>query len=186
MIAVFGVLQIIFSPTDLFLFVNNFVTDKLNLLFEIFTWIGSGWTYATVCLLVLIFNKKYFWMAVSCFAATGLLAQLIKYLLPNIPRPITFFSQQNISIKIPNGAEKLYWNSFPSGHTVSAFSMFLLLSFLMKKNSVSFLFAACGFFVAISRVYLTAHFVRDTYVGMIIGVELTGILIKVFQKNKPF
>ncbi len=172
----FGALQIFFSPTVLFESINQFVNEKLNIFFEIFTWVGSGWTYGAVCLLVLIFNRKYFWLFVSSFAATSLVAQTIKYFLPNVARPVEFFSQQKIAINFPIGAEELHWNSFPSGHTISAFSMFLLLSLLSKNKIVVLLCFVSAVLVALSRVYLTAHFVRDIYWGMILGTEITSLM----------
>ena len=175
--------QIFFSPTVLFESINQFVNEKLNLFFEIFTWIGSGWTYGAVCLLVLIFNRKYFWLFVSSFAATSLVAQIIKYFLPNIARPVEFFAQQKIAINFPVGAEELHWNSFPSGHTTSAFSLFLLLSLFSKNKIIVLLCFASAALVALSRVYLTAHFVRDVYWGMIFGTEITSLMCWLFENK---
>ncbi len=183
LVLVLAALQIFFSPTVLFQFINQFVNEKLNLFFEIFTWIGSGWTYGSVCLLILFFNRKYFWLFVASFAATSLVAQAIKYFSSNVARPVEFFSQQKISINFPLGAEELHWNSFPSGHTTSAFSLFLLLSLISKNKWIVVSCFIGAALVALSRVYLTAHFVRDIYWGMIFGVETTSIILFLFRKK---
>jgi membrane-associated phospholipid phosphatase len=178
----FGVLQINYSQQQLFLFINSFVNSYSTFLFKIFTFIGSGYTYAAVCLALLMIDKWKGMIAIACFALTSLVAQLIKYFLDNIPRPIEYFSQQHIAINFPNGAEILHWSSFPSGHTTSAFSMFCLLALLVKNKYWSIVFAFISLAVGISRVYLAAHFVCDTYVGMIIGVELTCVLYWLSEK----
>ena len=178
-----GIAQIFFSQAQLFLFINQFVSSKIDFIFFVLTWLGSGWAYAVVCLLILFFQKKYFWLSVISFAATGLIAQAIKYLIPQNPRPLTFFSSTHTTIKISNLAEQLHWESFPSGHTTSAFSMCLLLSYIFKKEKWSFFFFVMALFIGISRVYLTAHFVKDIFAGMILGTEITALIIVFFQQK---
>lgn len=181
LIIAIGILQIIYSPSQLFLFVNSFVNISATLIFELITWIGSGYAYALICLALIIYNKWIGIATASTFGITSLVAQGIKNAIENIPRPLTYFQQQKIEILMPEGAEKLYWYSFPSGHTVSAFSMFCVLAFIFKNKFCSVLFILIALSVGISRVYLTAHFVRDTYFGMIIGVELTCLVFYLFR-----
>jgi membrane-associated phospholipid phosphatase len=176
LILVFGGLQLIYTASEMFLKVNNLLTTKLTLIFKIFTFIGSGYTYAAICLALLMIDKWKGIIAIVCFALTSLVAQLIKHFFDNIPRPVEYFSQQHIPINFPSGAEILHWSSFPSGHTTSAFSMFCLMALLLKNKYWSIMFTFIALAVGISRVYLTAHFVYDTYAGMIIGVELTCIV----------
>jgi membrane-associated phospholipid phosphatase len=137
---------------------------------------GSGWMFAAVCITLFFLDKWKGIIASVSFAITSLAAQSTKNFLPNVARPFEYFAQQNIAINFPEGVEKLHWFSFPSGHTVSAFSIFCLLSLLIKNKYASVFFIIIAFLIALSRVYLVAHFVRDTYAGMIIGVELTCIV----------
>jgi membrane-associated phospholipid phosphatase len=175
-IVVFGGLQLIYSPAELFLSVNKFVENNLTEVFKIVTFLGSGWMFAGLCLILLLLDKWKGIIASTSFAITSLVAQSVKNLLPNFARPFEYFAQQKIAINFPLGAEELHWFSFPSGHTISAFSIFCLLSLLIKNKYASIFFALLAFLVALSRVYLVAHFVRDTYFGMLIGVELTCIV----------
>ncbi|MEN9522514.1 MAG: hypothetical protein RL065_891 [Bacteroidota bacterium] len=181
LIVVFGTLQIIYSPTELFLFVNSFVNNSATIVFKLITWIGSGYAYALICVALIIYNKWIGIATTSTFGLTSLVAQGIKNFIENIPRPLTYFQQQKIELLMPDSSEKLYWYSFPSGHTVSAFSMFCALAFVFKNKLISVLFILMALSVGVSRVYLTAHFVRDTYFGMIIGVELTCIVFYLFR-----
>ena len=181
LIIVVGILQIIYTPSQLFLFVNSFVNNSTTLILKLITWIGSGYAYALICIALIIYHKWTGIATAATFGATSLVAQGIKNAIENIPRPLTYFQKQKIEILIPDGAEKLYWYSFPSGHTVSAFSMFCALALILKNKFFSVLFVLIALSVAVSRVYLTAHFVRDTYFGMIIGVELTCLVFYLFR-----
>jgi membrane-associated phospholipid phosphatase len=178
----FGMLQINYSQQELFLTVNSFINSYATLIFKVFTFIGSGYTYAVVCLALLFVDKWKGMLSVASFALSSLIAQLIKLFFDTIPRPVEYFTQHHIMINYPNGAEMLHWSSFPSGHTTSAFSMLCLLALIIKNKYLSIVFAFIAFAVGISRVYLTAHFVCDTYFGMIIGVESTCVLYWLSEK----
>jgi membrane-associated phospholipid phosphatase len=166
----------------MFLKVNNLLTTKLTLIFKIFTFMGSGWMFAAICLTLFFLDKWKGIIASVSFAITSLVAQSIKNILPNTARPFEYFAQHKIAINFPEGVEKLHWFSFPSGHTVSAFSIFCLLSLLIKNKYASVLFIIIAFLIALSRVYLVAHFVCDTYAGMIVGVELTCVVYWLSEK----
>jgi membrane-associated phospholipid phosphatase len=64
-------------------------------------------------------------------------------------------------------------NSFPSGHTLSAFALYGFLAFSSKNKTVStVLLLALAVLVAISRVYLLQHFLQDILMGSVLGVGL--------------
>lgn len=98
-----------------------------------------------------------------------------------------YFNEQKITIQIPQTAEMLYWQSFPSGHTTSAFSLFVVLALFFKSKIVAVGCFAMAVFVALSRIYLAAHFTKDVFAGMLIGVEISCVLFYFFEKkiNSP-
>jgi membrane-associated phospholipid phosphatase len=73
--------------------------------------------------------------------------------------------------------------SFPSGHTASAFSMFLVLSHFSKNRWRSFSCFLAAFFVGYSRMYLAQHFFADVYGGAIIAVIMTIVVIYILEKQ---
>ncbi|RZK40560.1 MAG: phosphatase PAP2 family protein, partial [Hymenobacter sp.] len=67
--------------------------------------------------------------------------------------------------------------SFPSGHSTSAFSVFLLLTLLVKNKRWGYVFLLLAAAAAYSRVYLAQHFVEDVYAGSLLGTVLTLALV---------
>ena len=114
---------------------------------------------------------------VACYAFTSLLAQLIKYNMPGENfRPRSHFWLDSHRIHFVDGVEIMVAYSFPSGHTTSAFSMFLLFSVFVKNQFLSFVFFVMALMVGYSRMYLGQHFFADVYGGAIIGTSITIII----------
>lgn len=61
-------------------------------------------------------------------------------------------------------------NSFPSGHSTSAFCLFFCLCIISPKVWQKIFFFCLAILIGFSRVYLSQHFFEDIYVGSIIGV----------------
>jgi len=59
--------------------------------------------------------------------------------------------------------------SFPSGHSMAAWSLFSLVAMMYRKAWVSALCIFLAVSVSISRVYLMAHFLEDVVFGASIG-----------------
>jgi len=60
--------------------------------------------------------------------------------------------------------------SFPSGHTITAFSMAVSLAVFYPAMTLGLLF--CAFSVALSRILLGMHFLSDVVAGAVIGSAL--------------
>ena len=75
--------------------------------------------------------------------------------------------------------------SFPSGHTTTAFAFLLLVGLISRSRLTVFLcmVLACG--VALSRVYLSQHFLADVLGGSMIGVLSALFFYWYFQTLKP-
>jgi len=91
-------------------------------------------------------------------------------------RPSLFFRNTGVfdqltvieGVRLNGGA-----NSFPSGHTMSAFALFGFLAFcLPRKRGAGLFFFLMALMVGLSRIYLIQHFLKDVYLGAIVGVLL--------------
>ena len=64
-------------------------------------------------------------------------------------------------------------DSFPSGHTVTAFSLAVLFSYWSKNKALGPLFLLIAILVGYSRMYLSEHFFEDVTAGSVIGFVIT-------------
>lgn len=171
------------------LLVNSYHHSFLDQFFIVITFFGDGIVLIPIILLLSLNRFSY----AIFIGLTALIHMLLVFLGKNLvfkgtPRPAEFLKDADF-YQIP-GFEYHHWNSFPSGHTATAFAMTcgLALIFSKKKNlQVVLLFTAC--LIGFSRVYLMQHFFLDIWAGSVVGVSsaLIGreITIRYFS-SKPF
>jgi undecaprenyl-diphosphatase len=68
--------------------------------------------------------------------------------------------------------------SFPSGHTMTAFSIALVVSYFYPALEGMLFFVA--FSIAVSRIVLGMHFLSDVLAGIVLGVALGCASITAF------
>jgi undecaprenyl-diphosphatase len=69
--------------------------------------------------------------------------------------------------------------SFPSGHTITAFSVAVSLSLFYPELTVGLLF--CAVSVAASRILLGMHFLSDVLAGAAIGTGLAFLAVWIMR-----
>ena len=186
-----GVLLIIFSRRDLFYAINTNYSDTANEIMYYMTFLGQGEVIVPVLLFLFIFPKfrnwQYFFTALCCNLVPFLIQQGLKTLFDHPrPRRLYYYELERMHY-LPQWPELLE-RSFPSGHSQGAFSFFCFLSLLLpsRYNKLGLLFFIMALTVCYSRIYLTAHFFEDVYVGSILGAGLTTIIYAVIDKYKSY
>jgi membrane-associated phospholipid phosphatase len=87
----------------------------------------------------------------------------------NFPRPLSYF--KNYDFQMPENIPLLYHQSFPSGHTTTAFFILTTIAlFLNPKKRYMLILILSAILVGVARIYLLAHFKEDVLVGSLIGV----------------
>lgn len=174
-LVIVGVLQWIYDPTQLLLFINTHYTPQTDLFFKYLTYVGDGLFYVAIIVVLLFVQYRYALMAVLSFAITSLVAQLLKRLVfTDYSRPWRFYEHSTtVKLRLVEGVQMYSNNSFPSGHATTVFSMACLLALIVRQKQWSYVFLIMACLTAYSRVYLSEHFVRDVYAGSILGVLLT-------------
>lgn len=161
------------SKGDLELSLNQLHQPFLDFLFLALTQLGDGIVFVPMVILFL-FRKSSFAIFLSlCGIFNSLFVFIGKRLLfPGVPRPAEFF--KDIDFYHVPGLELHHWNSFPSGHTTTAFSLAFALAIIYSKfPKVQRLLLVLAIGIGLSRVYLMQHFFMDIWMGASLGVLST-------------
>jgi len=159
--------------TKIFYFINKGLScGALDAVMPLVTFLGSGeFIFTLALLLALVFRKKEkakgAVLVLAGLTASYYVTSVIKDFVGK-PRP--FLSLTDINVFI---AEKGF--SFPSGHATAAFMAAFILSRYFKNTLWMFILASL---VAVSRVYLGAHYPIDVIAGSCIGLALGYIFSK--------
>ncbi len=164
-----------------FLILNSLHSPFFDTFFYYFTNAGNGiFTLIIVAILVLIKLKWAIWLFFS-YISSGIFTQIIKNLL-QLPRPKALLGENEI-LHYVDGVDIYMMNSFPSGHSASAFALFFLLSIIIKNQFIKFLFFIFAILVSYSRIYLVLHFPVDILVGSFLGITFTIAIYVIIDNN---
>jgi len=183
-----AILLLTFSKADLHIQINQLHTSWLDVFFRFITYLGSGYMY--IPLILILFYKEFKWMAfygISLASSNLLLLIFKRVIFADFNRP-TFDPQlyQNYQLHLVEGVDMHRFHSFPSGHTTTAFTVFFFLAILCRNNSMKFLLFVLAILTAYSRVYLSQHFFEDIVAGSILGtgtVLLAYYILLHWQKD---
>lgn len=160
-----------FPKHESFQLLNTWHNPLLDLFFVNCTHLGDGLVSVAVVLLLIIFKKRKEALTVLvAYISSGLFAQLLKNIFVQ-PRPNLYLKQLMIHYNhFVEGVTLYNNNSFPSGHTTSAFALATVIALLSKNKSLymSALFLAA--LVGYSRIYLAEHFLADVLAGALVGI----------------
>jgi membrane-associated phospholipid phosphatase len=180
-----GVSQILYRQGIILLEINRYHNPEADVFFKYFTYLGDGVFCVAVGLLLLFWSRLRGILVIVSYVISGIFAQLIKnFGFPKEPRPVEYFSGMMHSLHTVAGVELSHWNSFPSGHTTSAFALFAMVAVWAKSPLLKFLCLIVAVLVAFSRMYLLQHFLVDVYAGSILGTLTAWVLILKYDSKK--
>ncbi|MEL7020650.1 MAG: phosphatase PAP2 family protein [Bacteroidota bacterium] len=162
------------------LFFSTYRNPIVDNLFRYWTLLGEEMAYL-VAIILLCFVK--FRLAIF-IPVIGVVVTLVAHTLKSFfaqPRPRLYYEMHGLLEQI-NFIDGVVLHagatSFPSGHTMSAFALYSFVALcLLRRRWLSIFLFIIAFGVGLSRVVLVQHFLRDIYVGGIIG---GGIAILLF------
>jgi len=162
---------------------NSFHNSFFDSFFYYFTFLGDGVSALIISLLIIAANLRDALFVGISNIISALITQLLKHtLFADIVRPKKFFEGMNDLYLVP-GVDNYLYNSFPSGHSTCAFSLYFALSLIVRNKILKFIFFVIAFLVGYSRIYLSQHFFEDVYAGSIIGVSITLIVYYFIRKT---
>jgi membrane-associated phospholipid phosphatase len=160
---------------SLFLYVNGHYSGFADFLFLTITLLGDGIiaVFLVIILLWVSYREALIFLLITLVLLI-VVTVLKNYTFREMDRPLEYFGSK-VVLRLVNGYDPPKLCTFPSGHSATAFSVFLYLSFLTKKRIVKFSMFLIACSVGYSRIYLSAHFPRDVVAGAILGVSITLI-----------
>ena len=156
----------------------------------------AEWFPYFVCIALLLFGR----IGDGVFASSAMLlsalsTQVLKHIF-NAPRPVVWFDlfMPDTQLPLVEGVKMNFWYSFPSGHTTSFFSLAFVVCVLLTRlhrttrmpKMTSYFFQLLLFFLATlgaySRIYLSQHFARDVFAGVVVGVGITILCYAILHR----
>lgn len=169
-----------------FLLLNQDLGLIADFIFTYLTYLGDGILWVPIGLYFIVFNKKKLPLILSTILISTLLVQICKQIiLPGTLRPFAAILDTQKIHTVKNVVVHTV-NSFPSGHTTTAFCFFLLGCMFFSRCWFLMLAFILALLTAYSRIYLAQHFPLDIGAGMIAAVisVYLALLIQVkFEKR---
>lgn len=163
-------------------FVQGFENSALTTVMKLLSFIGDTKSVIVLTILVIIFlylvlkHRVELILFVVAIIGSAMLNQLLKYSFqrarPDLHRLIEIDSY-----------------SFPSGHAMSAFTVYTIISFLLWRHihsragrTILIIFSALMIVgIGLSRIYLGVHYPSDIIAGYFASGCWLGIVIWIFQ-----
>ena len=165
------VLLLMTTRSESFLLLNGCHTPFLDVLMRNWTHLGNGLTALGFSILMGFKKIRYFFYFLITYAVSGLLVQFLKrHIFDDMVRPLKYFTDLGQEIALVPGVKVYQYNTFPSGHTATAFALFVGIALMVKNKTVKIICLLLAIGVAYSRVYLAQHFPADVLAGSFIGV----------------
>jgi membrane-associated phospholipid phosphatase len=163
-----------FSKTELHILLNKAHSPFFDVFFKYATHLGDGTMIAILGVVFLFIKYRYLFAFLLGSLSAAIVVNLFKKaVFTEMYRPAKYFEMfETYKLHLIEGVNQHSLQSFPSGHTASAFSVFLMLALITKNRwgKLALFFAAV--LVAYSRVYISQHFIIDITAGSIISVLL--------------
>ncbi|SNT16582.1 Membrane-associated phospholipid phosphatase [Ekhidna lutea] len=181
----FGIALIFFfyqSHGDFVLWLNDLHNPIWNFFFKYWTHTGSVFFYAAVAIFFIVVRRRFGIMLSIIGVTIAAISFLFKQVLFNTsPRPRIYFEGQKL-LDFVDGVNVLSFHSFPSGHSMAVFAMASFLAFMFQNRQHSWLLLIGASLTAVSRVYLSQHFLIDIMAGSLIGLIVSTSFYMAFEK----
>ncbi|MDD5570558.1 MAG: glycosyltransferase family 39 protein [Bacteroidales bacterium] len=173
-----------FDKATIHLTINKFHNHFFDFFFKYLTYLGNGY-FAVLVVCVLLFIKFRHALIIGYTALiSGLAVQILKQIIfSDSLRPLKFF-EGTYKLYLINGVNVHSLYSFPSGHTATAFSVFMCLAIIYGRKYTKVLMLFLAVLVGYSRIYLSQHFLNDVLIGSAIGTFFALLFCNIMEKQE--
>ena len=181
-------MSMLWGKNEAFLYLNANLGTIADKVFEYSSYLAEGWIWIPYFIILVGLFKMDTAFILMNFLISTLLTQFAKnYIFGTAMRPMASGLDASQIHTVP-GVDIHTYNSFPSGHTATAFTLFILTTYLFPNKyalSIGILYAlVCAY----SRIYLAQHFPLDLAGGILVALLTLPISIFIREKlnKKPF
>ncbi len=165
---------------QLSIFVNSLNSPLADSMMIYTTYAGDGLFLLFIGLVLVAFNRSLWLVTLLSLSVPSLITQLLKRtIFEDSHRPALLMAQIP-ELHYVEGVLMNQYNSFPSGHTTAAFSLYTLLALLSISKKNGWFWAVIAAAVGLSRVYLLQHFWADIMAGSILAVCVVTFIYTFF------
>ena len=183
MIGGLSVLLLFFSKVEITLWVNAHNSPAADYFFRYFTYLGDGVVAAVISLIFMFFNVRKGILLLITFILSGLLIQYLKiHIFPDVLRPVALIGH-TYPLHLVDGVKIGDIQSFPSGHTGTAFGIFYCFAAFTKSRRIQVASFLIAVLLGYSRMYLSQHFLPDVIGGAVLGTFISICLLIMFEET---
>jgi membrane-associated phospholipid phosphatase len=177
-----GILILVLGKNGTFQLINGNHNETADQFFKYFTHYGDGLMWAPLGIYCYFYRRKYFISVVAGVVISTILAQFLKRVVfPDELRPIGYLSE-TFPVHVVDGVTMRKVHSFPSGHATTAFTMALIMTYIINRKIWSVTLPLLALLAGYSRVYLGQHFPTDIFAGMCIGIVSAILSLLIYRK----
>jgi membrane-associated phospholipid phosphatase len=159
-----------FYNIPLFRLINGSYSDFGDRFFPLITCFGDGLVLGIVLFFLWPCSAVHAILGLESLVISGIFVRILKYTVA-LPRPPAVLDQVHLV-----GME-YFKNSFPSGHTASAFAVGFLFYSYYTRRAWKILALVIAVLVGYSRIYLGIHFPLDAVGGAGIGLLCSKLIL---------
>ena len=180
------VLLLSFSKPELHILSNKANSLFFDYFFKYITNLGDGVMIAILAVALLFVKYRYSVIFLSGSLITAAIINIFKeILLDDILRPLRYFEiYETYKLHIIEGLNIHLIDGFPSGHTGTAFNVFLMLALISPRKWLKLFWFFVATVVGYSRVYISQHFLIDITFGSIIGTATILLMFIWISKSE--
>jgi membrane-associated phospholipid phosphatase len=149
----------------LFININSYTAHSNPFIWANLTFLGDTLPACGIMLLFIRKRPDLVWSGILATLIATVIVNILKLYL-NIPRPAAIIDRNLINIIGP----ALYRHSFPSGHTVTIFTLEAILIFYFRNFYMRLGIVLLALLTGISRIVVGAHWPIDILAGASLGI----------------
>jgi membrane-associated phospholipid phosphatase len=174
---------LLYDKTISLLYINGHFSPELDVIMYHITRLPEIAYIIFVVILGLFTERRMFLTVIVAMGLSAILIILFKHqLFADFNRPYYWLNGQKIPFHHVSGIRLHTNNSFPSGHTLAAFSALGLVGFISRNGWVQFFLFLLACVSGYSRVYAAQHYLMDVYAGALIGFSIALLCDYIFYR----